>query len=421
MAYCMMGLFNVNMPLLYGEGAEKAFIRLQEEIIKHSFDQTILAWQGPTQRAPLLGVRWEGILSRTPEYFANSHPVQLLRGQPRFDNGGAEPDGLGFEAMLCPVEPLSDRQAESCLLDPPENITRKEENILTYLAILHCCADGNYTRRIALLVYKEKKKQDRYFRAHRSFFVIQIDDDCLEIDRDVCPSIDLAKAEPSHIVLCSPPTESWHSKQGYWPCGYNWRSVWADWRLVDWIECKPTSGGALHPPLPSWLPDGEDLEMSEFVDPMRYKINGILLFERQDQDAFFVVWGSAPSAVDPDAMSMTSMATALTGLTSSSGSTGQWWDSPGGYFCVVVEWEVFKEMPYQKGDIPWLISEWRQPSSKFWDDLLPFCEAALMDVDLSADCLQWVGARNRRTMVSASVSNKTFLGVEGLVVGVLIE
>lgn len=32
-AYCLMGLFNVNMPLLYGEG-ERAFIRLQEEILR---------------------------------------------------------------------------------------------------------------------------------------------------------------------------------------------------------------------------------------------------------------------------------------------------------------------------------------------------------------------------------------------------
>ncbi|KXT10741.1 hypothetical protein AC579_6843 [Pseudocercospora musae] len=32
-AYCLMGLLNVNMPLLYGEGA-MAFIRLQEEVIK---------------------------------------------------------------------------------------------------------------------------------------------------------------------------------------------------------------------------------------------------------------------------------------------------------------------------------------------------------------------------------------------------
>jgi hypothetical protein len=39
-AYCLMGLFDVNMPLLYGEG-NKAFERLQEEIIKRSTDQTI--------------------------------------------------------------------------------------------------------------------------------------------------------------------------------------------------------------------------------------------------------------------------------------------------------------------------------------------------------------------------------------------
>jgi hypothetical protein len=28
-AYCLMGLFDVNMPLLYGEGGDKAFVRLQ--------------------------------------------------------------------------------------------------------------------------------------------------------------------------------------------------------------------------------------------------------------------------------------------------------------------------------------------------------------------------------------------------------
>jgi hypothetical protein len=42
-AYCLMGLFNVNMPLLYGEGA-KAFKRLQQEIIKSSDDESIFAW-----------------------------------------------------------------------------------------------------------------------------------------------------------------------------------------------------------------------------------------------------------------------------------------------------------------------------------------------------------------------------------------
>jgi Heterokaryon incompatibility protein (HET) len=33
LAYCLMGIFDVNMPLLYGEGA-KSFIRLQEEILR---------------------------------------------------------------------------------------------------------------------------------------------------------------------------------------------------------------------------------------------------------------------------------------------------------------------------------------------------------------------------------------------------
>ncbi|KAI8678039.1 HET domain-containing protein [Fusarium keratoplasticum] len=41
-AYALLGLFNVNMPLLYGEGT-KAFRRLQEEIIRTSNDQSILA------------------------------------------------------------------------------------------------------------------------------------------------------------------------------------------------------------------------------------------------------------------------------------------------------------------------------------------------------------------------------------------
>ena len=42
-AYCLLGLFNVSMPLLYGEG-DKAFVRLQEEIIRQSGDLSIFAW-----------------------------------------------------------------------------------------------------------------------------------------------------------------------------------------------------------------------------------------------------------------------------------------------------------------------------------------------------------------------------------------
>lgn len=43
-AYCLLGIFGVNMPLLYGEGSQ-AFFRLQHEILKTSDDQSILAFK----------------------------------------------------------------------------------------------------------------------------------------------------------------------------------------------------------------------------------------------------------------------------------------------------------------------------------------------------------------------------------------
>lgn len=43
-AYCLLGIFDVNMPMLYGEG-RKAFLRLQEEIVRICPDLSIFAWK----------------------------------------------------------------------------------------------------------------------------------------------------------------------------------------------------------------------------------------------------------------------------------------------------------------------------------------------------------------------------------------
>ncbi|KAK4233234.1 heterokaryon incompatibility protein-domain-containing protein [Achaetomium macrosporum] len=71
MAYCLMGLFDVNMPLLYGEGT-KAYARLQQEIIKNLDDQSILAhWPGTMDGS-------EGLLARVPprsQFIATMHPT----------------------------------------------------------------------------------------------------------------------------------------------------------------------------------------------------------------------------------------------------------------------------------------------------------------------------------------------------------
>jgi hypothetical protein len=44
-AYSLMGIFDVHMPILYGEGLERAFERLQVEIMSKSSDQSIFAWR----------------------------------------------------------------------------------------------------------------------------------------------------------------------------------------------------------------------------------------------------------------------------------------------------------------------------------------------------------------------------------------
>ncbi len=46
LAYCLLGIFDISMPLLYGEGP-KAFLRLQEEIFKTTDDHSLLAWTAP--------------------------------------------------------------------------------------------------------------------------------------------------------------------------------------------------------------------------------------------------------------------------------------------------------------------------------------------------------------------------------------
>ncbi|KAL2759798.1 hypothetical protein ACRALDRAFT_2077213, partial [Sodiomyces alcalophilus JCM 7366] len=70
MAYCLLGIFGVNMPLLYGEG-ERAFVRLQEEIMRESSDTSLFAW-----RAAPAGPRFRGILAASPAEFAGAAELE---------------------------------------------------------------------------------------------------------------------------------------------------------------------------------------------------------------------------------------------------------------------------------------------------------------------------------------------------------
>ncbi|KAF3801424.1 Vegetative incompatibility protein HET-E-1 [Colletotrichum gloeosporioides] len=64
LAYCLLGIFGINMPMLYGEG-HNAFKRLQEHIVSQHRDESLFAWQScnpPDQD-------YRGVFARSPEEF----------------------------------------------------------------------------------------------------------------------------------------------------------------------------------------------------------------------------------------------------------------------------------------------------------------------------------------------------------------
>jgi hypothetical protein len=94
-AYCLLGIFDVNMPLLYGEG-KRAFIRLQEEIARTSDDQTIFAWHLDESLK-------SGLFASHPAAFA--HGGSVVQVQSRRDRSpyATTNRGVSISLLLTPV------------------------------------------------------------------------------------------------------------------------------------------------------------------------------------------------------------------------------------------------------------------------------------------------------------------------------
>ncbi|KAM5355907.1 hypothetical protein ACJ41O_002553 [Fusarium nematophilum] len=113
MAYCLLGIFDINMPLLYGEGQVKAFKRLQGEIIKSTDDESIYAWRQPRYRVE--DQYYWGLLADSPAAFdtdssTNDHDLDGLipkRSKYLSLRSGNSPSmtnrGLELELSLTPL------------------------------------------------------------------------------------------------------------------------------------------------------------------------------------------------------------------------------------------------------------------------------------------------------------------------------
>jgi hypothetical protein len=121
-AYCLLGLFDVFMPLIYGEGAERAFLRLQKEILETTEDESIFAWcETPSPNKGGSLPQFSGLLARSPAAFKSGADVRLPRSRQRVGQKklSMSPGGLEVELLVAP-SPLGrslHRAQLNCLRD----------------------------------------------------------------------------------------------------------------------------------------------------------------------------------------------------------------------------------------------------------------------------------------------------------------
>ncbi|KAF5554913.1 beta transducin [Fusarium napiforme] len=176
-AYSLMGLFDVNMPLIYGEGP-KAFYRLQVEIMKATNDDSLFAWStepledcgySPNEGASTRGFRFLGFLAPSPACFRDSHDIKAPRdisrsGVPQYDLIKQDISLSAVVVRLCslPADPkqLGDidrvdvigtlrfsnnvRAVDHGLVITPARRDAKGIKIMCLLAVLRCWNKDGY-------------------------------------------------------------------------------------------------------------------------------------------------------------------------------------------------------------------------------------------------------------------------------------
>ena len=92
-AYCLLGIFDIHMPLIYGEGLQKAFVRLQGQLIKEAAELSWLAWDFHNQT--LEPGCLPGVFAPSPACFISCSDVTVYDADPNVipikeTNGGLE-------------------------------------------------------------------------------------------------------------------------------------------------------------------------------------------------------------------------------------------------------------------------------------------------------------------------------------------
>ena len=126
-AYSLMGLFDVNMPMIYGE-REKAFLRLQQHIVQKSKDESLFAW---AMDFPGNKRTYSGLFAPSPLAYASCSDVVQTQGSRGFSESNGE---LSILSSISPHIPE------------------------TYSALLHCTNRSSPDSRTFILIARTSIK-----------------------------------------------------------------------------------------------------------------------------------------------------------------------------------------------------------------------------------------------------------------------
>lgn len=152
LSYCLMGLFDVNMPLLYGEGT-KAFDRLQEQILRTTNDDTLFLWQMRSPDEDFLHFSGHSSSSRmldsSPSDFDRRADHYSLLPEEFFCEPQLMPRQLGLRLTL-PMRKMDLLDFHRLGLQPEFELVWRR----IYIAALGCVtedAEGNHVQVVILL------------------------------------------------------------------------------------------------------------------------------------------------------------------------------------------------------------------------------------------------------------------------------
>jgi hypothetical protein len=160
-AYSLLGIFDVNMPLLYGEGKVKAFRRLQEEIMKISEDETLFAWDRTESTAT-------GVLASEPKEFSGArYLIPWLSDDPVIPHTMTH-RGLRIWLQYFRMEELSELRSKAgrsllTALAPQSGSMSDSTRMQTVWAVLRCHIVHDFTQ--AVLLPLQHVVADIYLRA----------------------------------------------------------------------------------------------------------------------------------------------------------------------------------------------------------------------------------------------------------------